>query len=105
MVLIRGFERSISLSGQMLGRLSFGALIGLKSSPGRARRVRPGRGRRTWMEVPMTSKSDNSRSSDVALLASWREWLSALEAEMSATNERDEKRRHVRVRSYSAHHH
>ena len=53
----------------------------------------------------MTGKSDNSRSSDVALLASWREWLSALEAEMSATNERDEKHRHVRVRSYSAHHH
>jgi hypothetical protein len=49
------------------------------------------------MEVPMTSKSDNSRSSDVALLASWLEWLNALEAEMSATNERDEKRRHVRV--------
>ena len=45
----------------------------------------------------MTNKSDNSRNSDVALLASWREWLSALEAEMSATNERDEKRRHVRV--------
>ena len=45
----------------------------------------------------MTGKSDNSRSSDVALLASWREWLSALEAEMSATNERDEKHRHVRV--------
>ena len=45
----------------------------------------------------MTNKSDNSTNSDVALLASWREWLSALEAEMSATNERDEKRRHVRV--------
>jgi hypothetical protein len=49
------------------------------------------------MEVPMTNKSDNSANSDVALLASWREWLSALEVEMSATNERDEKRRHVRV--------
>jgi hypothetical protein len=49
------------------------------------------------MEVPMSNKSDNSRNSDVALLASWREWLTALEAEMSATNERDEKRRHVRV--------
>jgi hypothetical protein len=49
------------------------------------------------MEVPMTNKSDDSENSDVELLASWREWLSALDAEMSATNERDEKRRHIRV--------
>jgi hypothetical protein len=49
------------------------------------------------MEVPMTNKPGNRTKSDVALLASWRQWLSALEAEMSATNERDEKRRHVRV--------
>jgi hypothetical protein len=41
------------------------------------------------MEVPMTNKSDDSENSDVELLASWREWLSALDAEMSATNERD----------------
>ena len=45
----------------------------------------------------MTNKSDDSENSDVELLASWREWLSALDAEMSATNERDEKRRHIRV--------
>jgi hypothetical protein len=49
------------------------------------------------MEVPMTNKSDDNRNSDIELLASWREWLTALDAEMSATNERDEKRRHVRV--------
>ena len=45
----------------------------------------------------MTNKSDDSENSDVELLASWQEWLSALDAEMSATNERDEKRRHIRV--------
>jgi hypothetical protein len=49
------------------------------------------------MEVPMTNKSDDNRNSDIELLASWREWLTALDAERSATNERDEKRRHVRV--------
>ena len=45
----------------------------------------------------MTNESDDSENSDVELLASWREWLSALDAEMSATNERDEKRSHIRV--------
>jgi hypothetical protein len=49
------------------------------------------------MEVPVTNKSDDYTNSDVELIASWREWLTALEAEMSATNARDEKRRHVRV--------
>src|SRR5512132_1870828 len=53
------------------------------------------------MEVPMTNKSDDSENSDVELLASWREWLSALDAEMSATNERDEKRRHIESRRYT----
>ena len=48
----------------------------------------------------MTNKSDDSENSDVELLASWREWLSALDAEMSATNERDEKRRHTRVEAF-----
>lgn len=45
----------------------------------------------------MTNKSCENTNSDVELLASWREWLTALDAEMSATNERDEKRRHIRV--------
>jgi hypothetical protein len=45
----------------------------------------------------MTNKSYENTNSDVELLASWREWLTALDAEMSATNERDQKRRHIRV--------
>lgn len=53
----------------------------------------------------MTNKSGDYTNSDVELIASWREWLTALEAEMSATNARDEKRRHIRVEAYSEHHH
>ena len=53
----------------------------------------------------MTSKSDNSRSSDVALLASWRKWLSALEAGNVNNQRARQKRRYVSVRGYSAHHH
>jgi hypothetical protein len=45
------------------------------------------------MEVPMINQPDD----DVELITSWREWLVALDAEMSATNEREEKRRHIRV--------
>lgn len=36
-------------------------------------------------------------NSDVELLASWQEWLSALDAELSATDEREGERRHTRV--------
>jgi hypothetical protein len=43
----------------------------------------------------MTNQID--KTGDVALLSSWHEWLDALGAEMSATNEREEQRRHVRV--------
>ena len=34
---------------------------------------------------------------DAKLIASWREWLHALDAEMSATDERESNRRHIRV--------
>jgi hypothetical protein len=38
-----------------------------------------------------------NRTGDIELLASWREWLCALDAEMSADDEREAERRHVRV--------
>src|SRR5262245_45007733 len=45
----------------------------------------------------MTSKSIKSIRGDAELLTWWREWLKALDAEMSAVDEREEKRRHKRV--------
>ena len=45
----------------------------------------------------MTSKSVKSIRGDAELLTWWREWLKALDAEMSAVDEREEKRLHKRV--------
>jgi hypothetical protein len=45
----------------------------------------------------MTNKCDDSMNSDVELLASWQEWLIALDAELSATDGRESERRHIRV--------
>src|SRR5215468_6764625 len=45
----------------------------------------------------MASKSVKSIRGDVELLTWWREWLKALDAEMSAVDEREEQRRHKRV--------
>jgi hypothetical protein len=46
---------------------------------------------------PMTSKSVNRTRGDAELLTWWREWLKALDAEMSALDEREEQHRHKRV--------
>ena len=45
----------------------------------------------------MTSKSVKRIRGDTELLTWWREWLKALDAEMSAVDEREEQRRHKRV--------
>ena len=45
----------------------------------------------------MPRKSHLTTKDDVELLRWWREWLHALDAEMAATNQRDEERRHKRV--------
>jgi hypothetical protein len=45
----------------------------------------------------MTSKSLNRIRGDAELLTWWREWLKALDSEMSAVDEREEQRRHKRV--------
>ncbi len=46
----------------------------------------------------MTSKAQvATKASDVELLQWWREWLKALDAEMSAENEREHGLRHNRV--------
>ena len=45
----------------------------------------------------MTSKSVKRIRGDTELLTWWREWLKALDAEMSAVDEREEKRLHKRV--------
>ena len=45
----------------------------------------------------MTSKSVKRIRGDTELLTWWREWLKALDAEMSAIDEREEQRRHKRV--------
>jgi hypothetical protein len=45
----------------------------------------------------MTSKSFKRIRGDAELLTWWREWLKALDAEMSAVDEREEQRRHKRV--------
>ncbi|MGZ5975846.1 MAG: hypothetical protein ACXWPK_20875 [Isosphaeraceae bacterium] len=46
----------------------------------------------------MTSKAQvATKASDVELLQWWREWLKALDAEMSAENEREHGLRHTRV--------
>jgi hypothetical protein len=42
----------------------------------------------------MTSKSVKGIRGDAELLTWWREWLKALDAEMSAVDEREEQRRH-----------
>jgi hypothetical protein len=45
----------------------------------------------------MTSKSYLTSKSDAELLRWWREWLKALDAEISAADELELKRRHHRV--------
>jgi hypothetical protein len=45
----------------------------------------------------MTSKSVKRIRGDAELLTWWREWLKALDVEMSAVDEREEQRRHKRV--------
>lgn len=45
----------------------------------------------------MTGKSLKRMRDDAELLTWWREWLKALDAEMSAVDEREEQRRHKRV--------
>ncbi len=45
----------------------------------------------------MTSKSHAATKSDVELLQWWREWLKALDTEMSAMDERERGLRHNRV--------
>src|SRR5262245_3773762 len=45
----------------------------------------------------MTSKSLKRMRGAADLLTWWREWLKALDAEMSAVDEREEQRRHERV--------
>jgi hypothetical protein len=45
----------------------------------------------------MTSKSVKRIRDDAELLTWWREWLKALDAEMSSLDEREEQRRHKRV--------
>ena len=45
----------------------------------------------------MTGKSVKRIRGDAELLTWWREWLKALDAEMSAMDEREENRRHKRV--------
>ena len=45
----------------------------------------------------MTGKSLKRMRDDAELLTWWREWLKALDAEMSAVDEREELRRHERV--------
>ena len=45
----------------------------------------------------MPSKSVKRIRGDAELLTWWREWLKALDAEMSAVDEREEQRRHKRV--------
>src|SRR5262245_3946404 len=46
---------------------------------------------------PMTGKSLKKIRSDAELLTWWHEWLKALNAQMSAMDEREENRRHKRV--------
>ena len=45
----------------------------------------------------MPSRSVKRIRGDTELLTWWREWLKALDAEMSAIDEREEQRRHKRV--------
>ena len=45
----------------------------------------------------MTRKSVKRIRGDAELLTWWREWLKALDAEMSAMDQREEQRRHKRV--------
>lgn len=45
----------------------------------------------------MPRKSHFTTKDDVELLRWWREWLHALDAEMAATDQGDEERRHKRV--------
>jgi hypothetical protein len=45
----------------------------------------------------MPSRSVKRIPGDTELLTWWREWLKALDAEMSAIDEREEQRRHKRV--------
>jgi hypothetical protein len=45
----------------------------------------------------MPRKSHFTTKDDVELLRWWREWLHALDAEMAATDEGDEERRHKRA--------
>ena len=45
----------------------------------------------------MSRKSHFTTKDDVALLRWWREWLHALDAEMAATDQGNEERRHKRV--------
>ena len=45
----------------------------------------------------MPRKSHFATKDDVELLRWWREWLHALDAELAATDQVDEERRHKRV--------
>ena len=45
----------------------------------------------------MPRKSHFTTKGDVELLRWWREWLNALDAEITAADQRDEERRHTRV--------
>jgi hypothetical protein len=50
-------------------------------------------------ERPSTGRGvvDRAPKGDLKLLAAWHDWLSAVEAEMAADDQREAERRHVRV--------